>query len=158
MKKTALFIVVFYLFSCKPTKPFSENYQVQCVSTSTDASYKVEISFQSIEPNPNLELIKLNAIDAILFRGLTGGKDCITQKPMLTINKSEAKTNSFFKDLYGKKSAYNKYVSAAEKTNDQLLQEKNRLYNHVCIVSINKDLLRKDLITANLLKPLNAGF
>jgi hypothetical protein len=158
MKKTALFIVVFYLVSCKTPKPFSENYQVQCVSTSTDALYKVEISFQSNQNKINLEMIKLNAIDAVLFRGLTGGKDCITQKPMLTINKSEAKTNSFFKELYGNKSAYNKYISAVEKTNDQLLQEKNRLYNHVYIVSVNKDLLRKDLITANLLKPLNAGF
>ena len=157
MKKNVLLIVILCLFSCKSTKPFSENYQVQCVSTSTDALYKVEISFQSNQNKTNLEMIKLNAIDAVLFRGLTGGKDCITQKPMLT-NKSEAKNNSFFKELYGNKSAYNKYISAIEKPNDELLQEKDRLFNHVCIVSVNKDLLRKDLITANLLKPLNAGF
>ena len=158
LKTSYVFIfVLFFTISCKTV--FPENYQAECYSTASDAIYTVDISYQdynSIDENR----IKLSAVDAIIFRGLKGGKDCVAQKPMLNQSKSELKGSDFFKNLYGKNKNYEKYITHLKKENQEVIdngKQKKRINIHYR-VTINKELLRKDLITAGLLKSLNSGF
>lgn len=147
-------------FSCKTTKPISENYQVQCDKISNEATYSVAISYQSNNDFADIETIKQNAIDGILFRGITGNNECVAQKPTLDKAKSEISNTSFYKQLYGDSKSYNKYITNISKVKDEVLEtiKNKKLYQHSYRVNVNKELLRKDLITAGLLKPLNSGF
>lgn len=159
-KLTALTFISFaaYLFGCKTTKPLSENYQIQCDKTSNEATYTVLIAYQSNNSYADIETIKRSALDGVLFRGITGTNECVAQKPMLDKVKTEVSSTDFYKQLY--KDGYNKYITNITKGSDNSLEtiKSKSLYQHTYKVSINKELLRKDLISAGLLKSLNAGF
>lgn len=151
----------FTLFlSCKTTKPLSENYQIQCYKTSNESTYTVSISYQSNNDYTDIEIVKQNAIDGILFRGITGKNDCVAQKPLIDKAKSEVFNTEFYKQLYGNNKHYNKYVTNISKLNIETLEtiKNKKLYQHSYLVTINKDLLKKDLINTGLLKQLNTGF
>jgi len=158
--KLTLALCFTMFFSCKTTKPLSENYQIQCEKTSNESTYTVSISYQSNNDYADIETVKQNAIDGILFRGITGKNDCVAQKPLLDKGKSEVSNTEFYKQLYGKNKNYNKYVTNISKLNDQTLEtiKNKKLYQNSYLVTINKDLLQKDLINAGLLKQLNTGF
>lgn len=158
--KLTLTILVVILFSCTAPKKFSENYQIICENTSTDATYSVLVSYQSNDTNADFELIKLTAVDGVLFRGITGTNGCITQKPLLTVTKTEIENNALYKKIYGKEKSYNKYITNIYKENEEIVatDKKKISYKYTFKVAVNKDLLRKDLQSAGLIKPLNAGF
>ena len=149
-----------FLFSCNTTKPISENYQIRCEKTSNEATYTVAVSYQSNSDYTDIETVKQNALDGILFRGITGTNECVAQKPLLNRDKSEVSNTTFYKQLYGKKRYYNKYITNLSKLKDEPLEsiKMKTVYQHNRLVTINKELLRKDLVAAGLLKQINAGF
>ena len=148
----------FLLISCRAT--FPENYQVQCFNTSADDTYTVDVYYQANKTYTDVERIKLSAVDGVLFRGLTGGKGCTAQKPLLIQSKADVNNTAFLKMLYGKNKGYDKYITLLQKGPQELTEtyDKKQLFTNHYQVTVNKELLRKDLITAGLLKPLNAGF
>ena len=160
MKKAIFYIPVslLLLISCKTT--FPENYQAQCYNTSADATYSVDVYYQASKTYTDIDRIKLSAVDAVLFRGITGGKGCTAQKPLLLQSKAEVNSTAFFKKLYGKKKGYDKYITKLENGPQELIEtyKKKQLFTNHYQVTVNKELLRNDLIAAGLLKPLNTGF
>lgn len=148
----------FLLISCRTT--FPENYQVQCFNTSADATYTVDVYYQANNKSTDLDRIKLSAVDGVLFRGLTGGKGCTAQKPLLIQSKASVSNTAFFKMLYGKKKSYDKYITLLQQGPQELIETngKKQLFTNHYQVTVNKELLRKDLIAEGLLKPLNSGF
>ena len=101
-KNLLAYLLLITIVSCTAPKKFSENYQIICENTSTDATYSVLVSYQSNDTNADFELIKLTAVDGVLFRGITGTNGCITQKPLLTVTKTEIENNALYKKIYGK--------------------------------------------------------
>jgi len=159
--KTYAFSVIasaFLLLSCRAT--FPENYQVQCFNTSADATYTVDVYYQANKSYTDVDRIKLSAVDGVLFRGLTGGKGCTAQKPLLIQSKAAVSNTAFFKMLYGKKKSYDKYITLLQQGPQELIETngKKQLFTNHYQVTVNKELLRKDLIAEGLLKPLNSGF
>ena len=146
--------------SCKTSYHISENYQIQCDKTTDESSYSVTINYESNNNLIDIETVKQNAIDGILFRGITGNNECVAQKAILDKPKSEISNTIFYKQLYGNNKNYNKYITNISKVKDNLLEtiKDKKLYKHIYRVDINKELLRKDLITQGLLKPLTSGF
>lgn len=156
MKKHLIPLIVLMqlLISCKTPSMF----QVACSSVSFDATYIVDVSTESKQGYADLNQIKLNAIEGILFRGLSGG-GCVTQKPLLTISKSEALNNPAVKAIYDKSKGFNKYITGVE--NLGIKQEyagKKPVSVSKYRVSVNKELLRADLTKSGAIKSLSNGF
>jgi hypothetical protein len=99
------------------------------------------------------------ALDAVLFRGVAAGTGCMTQPPMVGKNPAEAK-DGYFDDFFGKQAPYAKYVVAVEAIKSEELDkvQSRQKVAHTAIISVNKDLLRKDLLADKILEPLTRGF
>ena len=134
------------------------HFQIECNSVSNDATYVVDVSVESNIELSNLGTTKLYAIDAVLFRGITGS-NCVTQKSMLTQAKSEVNNNQLIKNIYGRKNGYDRYISnIAFVSSTRLTNTSKPITQFKYRVSINKELLRKDLTNSGLIKTLNSGF
>jgi len=142
------------LSSCRSQRIF----QIECNSVSRDATYVVDITVESTKELTDLGPVKLNAIDGILFRGITGS-NCVTQKPILSQSKTEVRNNALIKAIYGKKKGYNKYITnIAPFTTTKLTNGPKPRSQYKYRITINKDLLRKDLSNNGVIKELNSGF
>lgn len=133
-------------------------FQIECNSVSNDATYMVDVTVESYMELSDFGTAKLNAIDAVLFRGITGS-NCVTQKPMLTQAKSEVNKNQLIKNIYGRKNGYDRYISNITfVSSTRLTNTSKSITQFKYRVSINKELLRKDLTNGGLIKTLNSGF
>jgi hypothetical protein len=144
----------FLISSCRMTRTF----QIECNTVSADATYVVDVVVESKKELSDLGPVKLDAIDGVLFRGLTGS-NCVTQQPMMVKSKSEFMKNSLIKNIYGKHKGYEKYVTNLSVISKApITQTTQQIFQYKYRVAINKDLLRKDLVAAGLIKSLNNGF
>jgi hypothetical protein len=147
-------ILCFSFCSCKVIN----NYQTECYSVSEDATYIIDVTLESKSILKDLSKIKINGIDGVLFRGVTG-KNCVTQKPLIQQTKSEVINNKFINSIYKNRGGCEKYITKIEQLETgPILGVSKQLYQHKYRLTINKDLLRKDLINAGLLKELNSIF
>ncbi len=154
MKNYLFFTLLIIITSCHTPRYF----QIECNSVSADATYVVDVTVETNKEFANLGPVKLDAIDGVLFRGITGG-NCVTQKPILTQTKSEVNNNSLIKAIYGKKRGYDKYITnIAPVSTTRLTNASKPTTQFKYRITINKDLLRKDLSNAGLIKTLNSGF
>lgn len=133
-------------------------FQIECNSVSGDGTYVVDITVESKNELSDLGPVKLDAIDGILFRGINGG-NCVTQKPLLSQSKTSVKNYELIKAIYGKKKGYDKYITSIENVSKNRLTNTSKPTSQFKYrLSINKDLLRKDLMNAEIIKPLISGF
>lgn len=154
MKNNIFFTLLIIITGCHPIRLF----QIECNSVSADATYVVDVTVETNKELANLGPVKLDAIDGVLFRGITGG-NCVTQKPILTQAKSEVNNNPLMKAIYGKKRGYDKYITnIAPVSTPRLTNASKHTTQFKYRIIINKDLLRKDLSNAGLIKTLNSGF
>jgi len=135
----------------------SRNYQTECVTIESDGYVTIKIWDTKKGVKYKAEQARKDAIHSILFSGISGGKGCAMQPPVL--NKSEEQENfkkiekSFFKKK-GKWSIYTR-SSNLETTLPSNLGMKNwKVYE----VSISKNELRKYLEDQKIIKSLNNGF
>jgi hypothetical protein len=144
--KKHLCLLLFFIVTlgCRPTRIL----QIECYSVSNESTYSLDIHLARGKSVVKLSEIKLEAIDAILFRGITGTQ-CISQRPMLTQSKQEVKSNLIVKAIYGPQNGYEKYITNITSLDTILAKYR---------VTINKDLLRRDLTNTGLIKPLNNPF
>jgi len=147
-------ILCFSFCSCKVIN----NYQIECYSVSEDATYIIDVTLESKSILKDLSKIKINGIDGVLFRGVTG-KNCVTQKPLIQQTKSEVINNKFINSIYKNRGGCDKYITKIEQLGiNPILRVSKKTYQHKYRLTVNKDLLRKDLINAGLLKELNSIF
>lgn len=154
MKFSLILFLGLLLSSCRSQRFF----QIECNSVSGDATYVVDVTVESANELNDLGPVKLNAIDGILFRGITGS-NCVTQKPILLQSKTEVRNNLLIKAIYGKKKGYGKYITNIASVNTTKLNNGPKPRSQFTYrLTINKDLLLKDLTNNGLIKGLNSGF
>lgn len=148
------FLLLILAQSCRSPRSF----QIECNSVSADATYVVDVTLESKKELSDLGPVKLDAVDGVLFRGITGNS-CVTQKPMIAKAKSDVRKNSLIKNIYGKHKGYEKYVTNLSVISKApITQTTQQTFQYKYRVAINKDLLRKDLVAAGLTNSLNNGF
>ena len=154
MKKYLFFILIIIITGCHPIRLF----QIECNSVSADATYVIDVTIEAKKEMTDLGAVKLDAIDGVLFRGITGN-NCVTHKPILAQAKAEVNNNPLIKAIYGRKRGYDKYITNIAPVSTKRLTNTSKPTTQIKYrVAINKDLLQKDLAKAGLIKPLNSGF
>jgi hypothetical protein len=148
------------LFQYSFAQDFSSwNYQTECVDVSMPKTTKIKVINFDKKSKTDIDYEKKLGLHALLIKGVSGGKDCVNQPPL--INKNDYENNkNYFKNLFGKKAFYNKYISAVEEIELNELDKKKfkQTEEHSAIITIDKDLLRKDLINDKIIKSLTNGF
>ncbi len=96
--------------------------------------------------------------EILIFTGVTGNSTCVTKRPM-TNNPSIYDENiDFFKSFFVNNGTYGKYTNLPTGRPERVIKINKKEYKVETLVSVNVDLLRKNLEDANILKPLNSGF
>ena len=137
----------------------SWNYHTECVDVSMPKATKIKVTNFDKKSKTDIFFEKKLGLHAVLIKGVSGGRDCVSQPPL--ISKDEYESNKkYFKNLFGKKAFYNKYIVAVEEVEINDLDKKKfkQTEEHSAIITIDKDLLRKDLINDKIIKSLTNGF
>lgn len=134
-----------------------KDYQTECVNTHIDGYTTFKIWNPKKGKRYKFANARKDAVHALLFSGVSGGNDCMTQRPILRSEDSMKKfekieTTFFSRD--GKWSAFTR-SSATEKTVPTEIGKKNW---KVYVVSVSKKELINYLEGENIIKSLANGF
>jgi hypothetical protein len=147
------------LTSCKTYKTSQSqstaafyNYEVQHVASGEGTETLKVYSYAKTEKE-GLEQGKLNAIRAILFKGIPGAD---FQKPMVAEVGAEEKYKSYFNEFLKPGGKYLKFIALSSNTIDAFKSDEMQKVG--VTLTIQKDNLRKELEAANIIKPLTNGF
>lgn len=121
-------------------------------------TYLLRVTSYVREPSVSIEQSKKNAIHGVIFTGVNGNEACVTKRP-LTNNPSVYDENKdFFKQFFIDRSIYAKYATLPSGRPERVIKISKKEYKVETVVSVNVDLLRKNLQDANILKSLSDGF
>lgn len=137
-------------------------YEIECVGTGENGNYLIKVWSFSRRPDVAAEQAKKNAVHGVIFKGLPSGeRGCFSQPPLARSSNLEQEKEQFFEEFFSDGGKYGKFVNlttnGAIATGDRL-RINRREYKIGIIVSVNKDLLRRDLEEAGILRSLTSGF
>ncbi len=151
----AFFLLTYSLTFAQNYRDF--NYEVQFIRTGLQGTELFKVFAYGRNERQCLEAAKMDAVKAILFKGVPGSG---LQKPMVTELSEMKQHKDYFKAFFKDNGPYLNYVSIS---NDGSINENDRFKvgNKLkigVIVSVNKANLRTELENAGIIKKLNAGF
>jgi hypothetical protein len=134
-------------------------YEIEGQAEGKDGSYVVKVWSYSKKKDVAIEQAKKNAVHGIIFQGFTGAGKVSSQPPIARTPGLEIEKADFFKTFFADNGPYMKYVSV---TNDGSIDPNDRLkvgkeYKIGVLVSVKKDLLKKDLQAQGIIKAMGAG-
>ncbi|MDR1455748.1 MAG: hypothetical protein LBJ01_08865 [Tannerella sp.] len=164
--KKAIVLLMLVSFSCRTAQKAADSYtrqwhyEINPVSVGTQGSYLIKVWSYSQKPDVAVEQAKKNAVHGIIFRGFTGMNGVMGKPPLTNSPNLEEEKRDFFDPFFADGGKYLKFVTL---TNDGSIAAKDRLkvgkdYKIGVIVSVNVDLLRRDLEEAGIIRRLGAGF
>lgn len=135
-----------------PTTLFSQewNYEISCAGVGVQGTYLVEVTSYGKTVDAALAQMKKDAVHGVLFRGFTG--KC-SQKPLAGKPEVENNFKDYFKVFFSDKGDYGKYVVESNEV-APMPTKVGKQYKVTKILSVKKDLLRRDLEKAGIIKPL----
>ena len=128
------------------------NYEVQHIASSEGTETLKVYSYAKTEKE-GLEQGKLNAIRAIIFKGIPGAD---FQKPLVAEVGAEEKYKSYFNEFLKPGGKYLKFIALS--SNSIEVFKSDEMQKVGVTVTIQKDNLRKELEAANIIKTLTNGF
>jgi hypothetical protein len=127
IKKSTVYIIIIVIILSSFGKNNNRSYQTECVTIETDGYVTIKIWDTKKGYKYNSEDARKDAIDAILFSGISGGNGCTTQSPILNKTEEQEKFNSVEKSFFSKKGKWSIFTrsSAIETTLPVYLGVKN---------------------------------
>ena len=135
-------------------------YEIACEKVGSQGTYLVKVWSYSRKPDVALEQAKKNAIHGVIFKGFSGN-GCATQKPIARSASLEAEKAEFFKLFFADGGKYMKFVTSSNNGAPgagDVTKVGKKEYKVGIVVTVQKDLLRKDLEAAGIIKGLSSGF
>jgi hypothetical protein len=168
MKRTVIYIALFLITIKSVAQNNKESYnntrnwryEVEGIGEGKEGTYLVKIWSYSKKPRVAIEQAKKNAIHAIIFQGYIGNNRISSQPPICSNLEAQKLHEAFFNSFFSDKGSYMKYISISS---DGVVSDGDRIkigkeYKIGIIVSIRKDLLRKDLESNGIIKSFGSGF
>jgi hypothetical protein len=135
-------------------------YEIEGVGEGKEGTYLIKVWTYSKKSEVAIEQAKKNAIHGIIFKGYTGVGRISSQPALATDPGVEFEKADFFDPFFIENGGYMKYINV---TGDGSVAPEdvlkvNKEYKIGVIVSVKKDMLKKDLIAAGVIKSLSSGF
>jgi hypothetical protein len=135
-------------------------YEIEGVGEGKEGTYLIKVWTYSKKSNVAIEQAKKNAIHGIIFKGYTGVGRVSNQPALATDSGIEFEKGDFFDPFFDENGGYMKYINV---TGDGSVAPEdvlkvNKEYKIGVMVSVKKDMLKKDLIAAGVIRSLSSGF
>jgi hypothetical protein len=135
------------------------SYEVSCLGVGQDGTKAIKVWGYGKNPEVAAFNAKRDAVAAVIFRGVPGGRGAAPTPAILGIDGYE-KNNDFFNDFF---KAGGMYLSFINLTDDGVPSGEDRVkmekgYKVAVSASVNFDGLRKYLEEKGIAKRLDAGF
>lgn len=127
------------------------HYEITCAGTGVQGTYLVEVTSYGKTVDAALAQMKKDALHGVLFKGISG--KC-SQKPLAGKAEVEYEKKDFFDKFFSASGDYEKYVIVDQNTGLEVAKVGKREYKVTKVVSVKKDMLRKDLEKAGIIKAL----
>jgi hypothetical protein len=138
------------------------NYELEGVSKSRDiGTYVVKVWCYTKKPKIDYNIAKKNAIHGLIFRGYLKNGNLPALPPISNVPGLEQTQKDFFDQFFRDGGDYLKYVALS---NENLaiapgdLIRLNKGYKIGMVLTVNKNLLQRDLIAAGIVKSIDNGF
>jgi hypothetical protein len=162
-KMTLVFLIISiigYAQKKEDKRTMEWRYEVECAGVAGDGSYLVKVyTFSKKSANFPYEQAKKNAIHAVLFKGIPSNREtgCAGQKPIATNPNIEFEKREFFDTFFQNGGKYMKYVfeSTSGNIDPKDVMKVGKEYKIGILVTVSKDLLRKDLEAAGIIRSLS---
>jgi hypothetical protein len=170
MKRTILIasiilINLIVIISCRPAKltdprtSTSYDYEVAFIRTGVAGTELFKVFSYGRNERECIEASKLNAIKAILFKGIPGSG---MQRPMISEAGAEEKYKEYFNEFFKSGGQYLNFVALSTDgsidSRDRIKVQNGKLLKIGIVVSVQKDNLRKQLQDDKIIKSLSSGF
>ncbi|PQJ76450.1 hypothetical protein [Polaribacter glomeratus] len=147
----------------------SKIFEIKCEGVGTEGIYLIKVFSYSKDRFLAVEQAKMNAIRGVIFRGIPPGeRGCVAQPAMVRDSNLEEQSNEYFKSFFAIGGKYSKFIDltteGAVKAEDRFVMKgkafglRGKVYKIGVVVSVNKNLLRKELEDAGIIKKLSSGF
>ncbi len=133
-------------------------YELQCAGVGGEGNYLIKVFTYSKKSNFPYEQAKKNAVHGILFKGVASDRQmkCAEIRPMISDLEAEQKHQAYFETFFENGGKYMKFVSNS--TNGMLdpkdVMKVGKEYKIGVLVTVSKDLLRKELEAAGIIRSL----
>ena len=148
--KLLMFTIVILLFSTN-IKAQEWHYEISCAGIGVKGNFLVEVTSYDKTVDAALAQMRKDAVHGVLFKGMDG--KCM-QKPLVSKAELESEYESFFSKFFSSSGDYGKYLEDDTNTSISVEKVKKKQYKVTKVLSVKKDMLRKDLEKAGILKPL----
>lgn len=154
MKKILLSLLFLLISACAFTC-FSQSkelldYQISSAGVGAQGTYLVNVTITTKKKDFDERLLTYAAVHGVLFRGCDAKIRPLAGSPM-----AEQQHADFYGDFFNN-GMFVSYANIVQSSKSQVKSGKN--YKTTATVQVMKDLLRKDLENAKVLKSLSSGF
>jgi len=139
-------LIVLLFVSCATLK-VTNNYQVECMSVGKDGTQLIKVWTNVQNPDQAADQAKINAVHAIIFKGINDGSNGCMQRGLVSDSDTETKFKEYFKSFFRKNGKYLSFVSIS---GDGIINPADRIktsngYKMGIVVSVRHSALRKKL-------------
>ena len=166
MKKIAL-LVSMIIFACtaayadkkeklnEDTNSF--RYDIEYCKMATDGMVTVKVWSYSKRADLATQQCRKNAVHGVIFRGYVANNSSASMSPLVKDATLESAKADFFRTFFSEEGPYMRYVTTMIDGSAEV-RKVGKEYKVAQVVTVNKDMLRKHLEQAGIIKGLSAGF
>jgi hypothetical protein len=160
--KTKFILFILFCISIFPLHAKNDadhlKYDIEAAGNGTEGTYLVKVwVYASKADKVNSEALKKCAVHGIVFRGFAGKDGVPSQKPMAQSPALEQEKADFFQAFFENDKTFLRYAGLIEGSTESVKVGKKE-YKVGAILSVSKDMLRKDLEEAGIVRGLSSGF
>lgn len=134
------------------------NYEVECMGTGMDGTQLIKVWGYGKKPENAVYQAKKNAVHAVMFKGIRGGKPGCMTRPLITKPGVEQMNADYFNAFFTNGGRYLNFVSQTGGGQLDRIKIDKKQYKVGVIVSVEHTKLRQELETAGIIKKLGSGF
>ena len=134
------------------------NYEVECMGTGMDGTQLIKVWGFGTKPEDAIYNAKKNAVHAVIFKGILGGKPGCMTRPLVNKPGVEEQNREYFNSFFSNGGRYLKFVSQTGDGKVDRIKVSNKEYKVGVIVAVMHSELRAELEAACILKELSRGF
>jgi hypothetical protein len=157
MKKILISILIcVFCFSASAQKNEHLRYDIECADNGMQGTYLVKVWVYTKKNKLSSDELKKYAVHGVIFKGFAGKGSCQGQRAMAQSPALEQERAGFFYPFFNNDRAYAKYATEVDGRIERIKIGKE--YKYGTTISVSKDMLRKDLESAGIIRGLSDGF